>query len=218
ETGRTCCAARVEQAQAPPRRATAPRPKAGAPDRPARVAGRRVPRGQSSSARSPPVQRRSRLQPDLAEIDTRAQLGFDRFLALPLRGDLDNIRPRILIELVESEIAVVVARRLRDRSAVLDEANACALDAVDRAVRLHRERAADETLRVTPEIAVIDAGARAQLRFHHVEVLFARDARHLLVLDLDRAHGPGRTRLLATGLLPTLVKKVRVERPNLREL
>src|SRR5262249_59192169 len=92
ETGRTYCAARAARAQAPPRRATAPRPKAAVPHRPGRVAGRRVPRSQSSSARSPPVQRRWRLQADLAEIDTRAQMGLDRFLAPPLRRNLDNIR------------------------------------------------------------------------------------------------------------------------------
>src|SRR5262245_6279685 len=217
QTGRTCCAARAARGQAQPRHATAPRPKARAPDRPGRVAGRRVPRSQSSSARSPPVQRRWRLQPDLAEIDTRAQMGLGRFLAPPFRGNLDNIRARLLIEPIKFEIAIVVARCLRDRSAVLDEANARALNAIDRAVRLRRERAADEAFRVAPEIAVIDAGTSAQLRFHHVEVLFARNARHFLVLDLDRAHGAGRARLLAAGLLPALVEEMGVERPDLRE-
>src|SRR5262249_46330001 len=184
----------------------------------ARVGERGGPRSKYSAALPPPVQRRWRLQPDLAEIDTRAQMGLDRFLAPPLRGNLDNIRARLLIEPIEFEIAVVVTGRLRDRSAVLDEANARALDAIDRAVRLRRERAADEAFRVAPEIAVIDAGTSAQLRFHHVEVLFARNARHFLVLDLDRAHGAGRAQLLAAGLLPALVEEMGVERPDLREL
>src|SRR6266487_5138045 len=159
-----------------------------------------------------------RLKPDLAEIDTGPQTRFDRFLASPFSRYFDDICARILVELVESEIAVIVARGFRDCSAILDEANARALDAIRHTVRLCRQRAADKAFRVAPEIAVIDARARAQFRLHHFEVLFARDARHLLVLDLDRAHGAGRTGLLAAGLLPALVEQVSVERPDLRKL
>src|SRR2546430_8812328 len=164
------------------------------------------------------AQERGNLQPDLAEIDTGPQTRFDRFLASPFSRYFDDICARILVELVESEIAVVVARGFRDRSAILDEANARALDAVDHAIRLYRQRAADKAFRVAPEIAVIDARASAQFRLHHFEILFAHNARHLLVLDLDRAHGAGRTGLLAAGLLPALVEQVSIERPDLRKL
>src|SRR5215472_7466603 len=159
-----------------------------------------------------------RLQPDLAEIDAGPETRFDGFLVPALRRYLDQIRARALIELVEFEIAIIVARGLRDRSAILAEANTRALDAIDDAIRLRRQRAADEAFRVAPEIAVIDPRTAAQFGLHHFEMLFARQARHLLVLDLDRAHGAGRARLLAAGLLPALVDEVGVERPDLRQL
>src|SRR5262245_14318656 len=115
-----------------------------------------------------------RLQPDFAEIDAGPQSCFDGPLASPLCRYLDEICARILIELVEFEIAVIIAGRLRDRSAVLDQANARALDAIDHAVRFRRHGAANETLRVAPEIAVVDARASAQFRLHHFETLLAR--------------------------------------------
>src|SRR5215469_15480362 len=159
-----------------------------------------------------------RLQPDLAEIDAGPETRFDGFLVPALRRYLDDVRARALVELVEFEIAIVVARRLRDRSAILAEANARALDAIDDAIDLRRQRSADEAFRVAPEIAVIDPGAAAQLGLHHFQRLFARQARHLFILDLDRPHGAGRARLLAAGLLPALVDEVGVERPDLRQL
>src|SRR5262245_66340670 len=159
-----------------------------------------------------------RLQPDLAEIDAVSKTGFDRFFAPALRRYLDDVRARAFVELVEFEIAVVVARGLRDRSAILTEANARALVAIDDAVRLRCQRAADEAFRVAPEIAVINPRTGAQFGFHHLEILFARQARHLFVLDLDRPHGAGRARLLAAGLLPALVDEVCIERPDLRQL
>src|SRR5262245_7921276 len=159
-----------------------------------------------------------RLQPDLAEIDAGPETGFDRFFAPALRRYLDDVRARALVELVEFEIAIVVACRLRDRSAILAEANARTLDAIDDAARLRRQRAADEAFRVAPEIAVINPRTGAQFGFHHFEILFARQARHLLVFDLDRSHGAGRARLLAAGLLPALVNEVGIERPDLRQL
>src|SRR5262249_3502543 len=116
------------------------------------------------------------------------------------------------------EIAIVVARGLRDRSAILAEANARALDTINDAIRLRRQRAADEAFRVAPEIAVINPRTAAQFGFHHFQILFARQARHLFVLDLDRSHGARRARLLAAGLLPALVDKVGIERPDLRQL
>src|SRR6516225_5246913 len=158
------------------------------------------------------------LKSDLAEIDAGPESCFDGFLAPALRRYLDEIRARAFVELVEFEIAIIVARGLRDRSAILAEANAGALDAIDDAIHLRRQRAADEAFRVAPEIAVINPGAGAQLGFHHFQRLLARQTRHLLVLDLDRAHGAGRTRLLAAGLLPALVDEVRIERPDLRQL
>src|SRR5260370_2995105 len=106
------------------------------------------------------------------------------------------------MELVEFEVAIVGARRLSDRSAILAEANARALDAIDDAIHLRRQGAADEALRVAPEIAIIHPGAGAQLGLHHFERLLARQARHLLVLDLDPSHGPGPTPFLAAAPLP----------------
>src|SRR5262249_18798487 len=158
------------------------------------------------------------LKHNLAEIDAGPETRFDGFLVPALRRYLEEIRARALVELVEFEIAIIVARGLRDRSAILAEANARALDAINDAIRLRRQRAADEAFRVAPEIAVIDPRTAAQFGLHHFEILFARQARHLLVLDLDRPHGAGRARLLAAGLLPALVDEVGVERPDLRQL
>src|SRR5262249_14534100 len=113
---------------------------------------------------------------------------------------------------------VVVACGFRDQRAAPRQAHAGALDAIDRAVRLRRQRAANEALRIAPEVAVIDARRRPQFGLHHFEPLLARDAGHLGVLDLDSAHGAGRAGLLAAGLLPALVEKVGVERPGLRQI
>src|SRR5262252_8613535 len=112
-----------------------------------------------------------RLQPDLAEIDTGPESCFDGFLAPALRRYLDEIRARALVELVEFEVAIVVARGLRDRSAILAEANARALDAIDDAIHLRRQRAADEAFRVAPEIAVINPRMAAQFGLHHFQLL-----------------------------------------------
>ena len=53
---------------------------------------------------------------------------------------------------------------------------------------------------------------------HHFEPLLARELRHLGVVDAERAHGAGRTGLLAARLLPALVDQMRVEGPGLRQL
>src|SRR5262245_54364034 len=164
-----------------------------------------------------PSQRR-RLQPDLAEIDARAELRLHRPLGAPGGGNLDEVGTGIFVQLVEFEVAVIVAHRLRHDPAVLAEADARALDAIDDAVRLHRQRAADEAFRIAPEIAVVDPRLGPGFRLHHLEPFLARHARHLRVLDLDRAHGAGRAGLLAAGLLPALVDEVGVERPDLRQL
>src|SRR5208282_4112645 len=108
--------------------------------------------------------------------------------------------------------------RHRYGGSILDELHAGALDAVDDTVLLLGDRAADETFRVAPEVAIEDPRFCAELGLHHFEVLFARQARHFLVLDLDRAHRAGRAGLLAAGLLPTLVDEMRVEGPGLRQL
>src|SRR5215813_871209 len=108
-----------------------------------------------------------RLQPDLAEIDAGPETGFDRFFAPALRRYLDDVRARALVELVEFEIAIIIARRLRDRSAILAEANARTLDAIDDAIDFRRQRTADEAFRVAPQIAVIDPGMGAQFGLHH---------------------------------------------------
>src|SRR5262245_9302084 len=161
---------------------------------------------------------RRNLQPDFAEIDARTELRLDRPLGAAGGGNLDEVRTGILVQLVEFEVAVVVAHRLRDGPAVLAEADARAFDAIDDAVRLGRQRAADEAFRIAPEIAVVDTRLGPGFRLHHLEPLLARDARHLRILDLDRAHGAGRAGLLAAGLLPALIEEVGVERPDLRKL
>src|SRR5262249_4605556 len=157
-------------------------------------------------------------QPALSELDAGTETGFDGFFAPALRRYLDDVRARALVELVEFEIAIIIARRLRDRSASLAESNARALDAIDDAIHVGRQRAADKAFRVAPEIPVINPRTGAQFGFHPLEILFARQARHLLILDLDRPHGAGRARLLAAGLLPALVDEVGIERPDLRQL
>src|SRR5262249_10332229 len=123
-----------------------------------------------------------------------------------------------LIEPVELEVAVIVARRFRQERPALHQPNARALDAIDGTIRLCGERTADEAFRIAPQIAIVDARPRAQFGLHHFEALLARHARHLRVLDLDRAHGAGRARLLAAGLLPAAVEEMGVERPELRQL
>ena len=137
---------------------------------------------------------------------------------LALGRDFHDIGARVLVELVELEVAVVVARGLGDQQAAAQQPHARALDAVDDAVCLRRERAADEAFRIAPQVAVIDARLGGELGPHHFEALVARHPRHLVVLDADRAHGAGRARLVAARLLPALVEQVRVERPDLRHL
>ena len=139
-------------------------------------------------------------------------------LPLAARLDLHDIGARVLVELVEFEVAVVVARRLGDRDAVARQPHGRALDAIDDAIGLGRERAADEAFRIAPEVAVVDPRLGAELGPHHLEPLVARHARHLLVLDLDRAHGAGRTRLVPARLLPALVDQMGIEIPRLRHL
>src|SRR2546421_9758549 len=98
-------------------------------------------------------------------------MGLDRFLGPSGGGNLDHVAAGILVELVELEVAVVVAGGLRDGAAILQQAYAGAFEAVDHAVRLDRERAADEAFRVAPEIAVIDPRLAPKVRPHHLEPL-----------------------------------------------
>src|SRR5438128_3468477 len=113
--------------------------------------------GSHKSRWSPPRDRlghsfsKWRSEADLAEVDAHTEFCTDRLFA-PLRPDLDHITAGVLVELVEFEVAVIVAPGLGDRTTVLEEAHARALDAIDDAVRLRRNRAADETFRVAPEI------------------------------------------------------------------
>src|SRR5262245_34850423 len=136
------------------------------------------------------------LQADLAEVDAHTKLGLDSLLAMALGLDLDDISAGILVELVKFEVAVVVALQLGDRLAVADEPHSGTLDAVDNAVRLRRHRAADEALRIAPEIAVIDARLGAEVVTHDFETFIPGLALHLLVFDENRAHRPGRARLM----------------------
>src|SRR5215467_12401629 len=87
----------------------------------------------------------------LTQIDAFAELGVHGFLLAAL-GDLDHISAGVFLELVELEVAVVVARRLSHHLAALHELHACTLDAVDDAVGFARDAAADEASRITPEI------------------------------------------------------------------
>src|SRR5215472_18665020 len=144
-----------------------------------------------------------RLQPDLAEIDAGAERRLDG-LGPAARENLHRVAAGIFAELVEFEIAVIVGGGRRDRRAVLEELHAGALDAIDRAVLLLRHRAADEAFRIAPQVAVIDSRTRPEFGLHHVELFVLGEPRHLVVLDLDGAHGAGRAGLLAAGLLPAL--------------
>src|ERR1700683_4239251 len=157
------------------------------------------------------------LHRDLAEIDAGPEICFHGLG--PAAGEnLHAIAAGILVELIEFEVAVIVGRRHRDRNAVLDQLHARALDATAATVFRFGDRAADEAFGITPQVAIVDPRFRVQLRLHHFEILLARHARHLLVLDLDGAHGAGRAGLLAAGLLPALVDQVGVKGPGLRQL
>src|SRR5262249_26780689 len=145
------------------------------------------------------------LDADLAEIDARPEACLDGPGAPPCGRNLDEIGAGIFVEPVELEVAVVVARRLGDGAPVLAKRNARPLDAIDDAVCFRRQRAADEAFGVAPEVAVVHARPGTQLALHHFEALVARHARHLLVLHLERAHGPGRAGLLPARLLPPLI-------------
>src|SRR6266851_7466148 len=98
----------------------------------------------------------------LAEIDACPEPGLDTLFAAALGRYLDRIGAGVFIELVELEVAVIVAGGFRNGAAVLVETNARAFNAIHHAVALGRERAADEAFRVAPEIAVVDARAGAQ--------------------------------------------------------
>src|SRR5206468_9835293 len=141
------------------------------------------------------------LQPDLAEIDAGAELGLDG-PAAAARRDLHHIAPRILLQPVETEVAVIVANGLAHDAAVLGQTHARTLDALDDAVHVARYRAADKAFRVAPQVAVVDARPGAELGLEHFEPVLPRHPRHLVILDLDGAHGSGRTGLVPTRLVP----------------
>src|SRR5260370_5688149 len=87
-------------------------------------------------------------QPYLAQIDALAELRLDRLAGPAGRLDLDRVGAGAFIEPVELEIPVVVARRLSHRLAALHQPDFGALDAVDGAALLGRQRAADEAGRI----------------------------------------------------------------------
>src|SRR5258708_536686 len=154
---------------------------------------------------------------DLAEIDAGAEVGLHG-LGWAAGENRQHIGAGIFMDLIEFEVAVFVGRRHLYRNAVLDQLHAGASDPIAHAVLGLGDRAADEAFGIAPKIAVIDPRLRIQLRLHHFEMFLARHARHLRVLDLDRAHGAGRAGLLAAGLLPALVDQMGVEGPGLRQL
>src|SRR5262249_53958314 len=154
--------------------------------------------------------------PDLAEIDADPQGGGDRLWLSPRRRNFDCVVARVLVELVELEVAVVVARCLGNDRTVVQQPYACALDAIDDPARFRRERATDEAFRIAPQVAVIDARLRAELGPHHFKALLARHALHRGVLDRERAHRACRARLVTARLLPALIDEMGVERPVLR--
>src|SRR5215831_2516384 len=120
-----------------------------------------------------------RLESDLTQIDAFAELGVDCSLLTAL-GDLDHVGAGVLLELVELEVAVVVARCLRHHLAALQELYAGSLNTVDDAVGFGRDAAADEAGGIAPEIAVVDPRLGAELGSFHFEALLARHAHHLV--------------------------------------
>src|SRR5437667_534144 len=115
-------------------------------------------------------------EPYLPEIDARPELHLHG-RPPATRVDLDRIGARTLVELVELEIPVVVAGRLGDQRAVAQQPYARAFHAIDEAIRLRRERAADEAFRIAPEVAVVDPRLAGELGLHHFEALSARHPR-----------------------------------------
>jgi 3-oxoacid CoA-transferase subunit B len=143
---------------------------------------------------------------------------LDRLRRVPGGSDLESVAAGILRQLVEFEIAVIVAHGLRDQLAALAQRDRGALDAIDDAGRLGRQRAADEAGRIAPEVAVIDPRLGAELGLHHLESFLGGDACHFPVIDLDRLERAGRAALLAARLLPAGIEEMRVEGPVLRQL
>src|ERR1051325_113623 len=156
------------------------------------------------------------LQPDLAQGNARAEAGVEHLGAAECHHG-NGVAARILVELVELEVAVVVGGGARDGLAVLDQMDVRALDAIDHAAHFRRDAATDEAFAVAPEVAVIDPRLGFCFGVHHLEAFVARHPRHLVILDLDGAHRAGRTGLLAAGLLPALIEQMGVERPDLRQ-
>src|SRR5712672_2575455 len=115
------------------------------------------------------------LHPYLTEIDARSELRV-HCLGAAVRRYFDHVFARTLVELVELEIPVTVAGGLRDQAAVLEQSYAGALDAVDDAVCLRRDAAADETFRIAPQIAVVDPRLAGELGPHDFEALLAHHA------------------------------------------
>src|ERR1700731_3964244 len=121
-----------------------------------------------ASARMARVPAGMKLQPDLAEIGAGAERDIHGLGAAAAK-DLHGITAGFLVEPVEFEVAVIVGGGHRDRGAVPDQLHAGALDAIDRAVLLLGDRAADEALRIAPQVAVIDPRLRADVGLHDFE-------------------------------------------------
>src|SRR5262249_39887314 len=96
------------------------------------------------------------LDKNLAQVTPRADFCLDCFLPAVLVRDFDHVYSRVLVELVKFEVAVVVACRLGHDSAVLEEPDARALDAIDDASGFGRDPTPNEPFPVPPQIPVID--------------------------------------------------------------
>src|SRR5579859_279236 len=104
---------------------------------------RRTARRPNNCSRQP----RAPSDPDFAEIDAGPQIDLENFRAAG-GEDLNGIASRILIQPIEFKVAEIVRGGHRERGAVFDKLHACAFDAVDDALPLLGDRAADEAFRI----------------------------------------------------------------------
>src|SRR5262245_34600610 len=85
------------------------------------------------------------LDSDFAKAKAGAKHGIDGS-GLAVGTDFDGVAARVLVELVEFEVAVVVGGGVGDHGAALEQPHARALDTVDHPAGLARHRTGDEAL------------------------------------------------------------------------